>query len=211
MEKIKVLLIDDHHTLMVGTETVLSIASQIMVVGDVNFQTVDQKLITEKAPDLVIVHFNGNEKQVLELIKLFTKEMPVLPVVLLSTHDDFNSISAMLKAGVKGYLLKNVKKTELQRAISKVKHGETYIQSAIAGKFINGYQKENHVTAINNLSPREIEVIRLIAKEYTSADIGKMLFISEHTVETHRKNIWRKTGVKSIVGLLNFAHEHQLI
>lgn len=151
------------------------------------------------------------EKIGADLTKLIKREFPKIKVIVLSMQDDFINISKMIKSGATGYLLKNVKFQELHKAINKVMLGETYIQNSITAKFINGYQRENHTEEVNILSPREIEVIRLIAKEYTSADIGRMLFISEHTVETHRKNIWRKTGVKSIVGLLNFAHEHQLI
>jgi len=211
MQKIKVFLVDDAHTLVACVEKVLSKAANIVVAGNATFSAANQKLIQEKAPDIAIINLSSNEQRGTELLGLITKEFPALRVIVLSAQDDFTSISAMLKAGINGCLLADVKPTELHKAISKVMQNETYIQGTIAGKFINGYQKENHVTAINNLSPREIEVIRLIAKEYTSADIGKMLFISEHTVETHRKNIWRKTGVKSIVGLLNFAREHQLI
>lgn len=211
MQKIKVFLVDDAHILVACIEKVLSKTANIVVAGITTFQMANQKLIQEKAPNIILINLSSNEKMGTALLGIITKEFPSLKVIVLSAQDDFISISAMLKAGIKGCLLADVKHTELHKAINKVMHDETYIQRAIAGKFINGYQKENHVTAINNLSPREIEVIRLIAKEYTSADIGKMLFISEHTVETHRKNIWRKTGVKSIVGLLNFAREHQLI
>lgn len=211
MQKIKVFLVDDAHTLVACIEKVLSKTTNIVVAGITTFGMANQKLIQEKAPNIILINLSSNEKMGIALLGIITKEFPALKVIVLSAQDDFISISAMLKAGIKGCLLADVKHTELHKAINKVMHDETYIQRAIAGKFINGYQKENHVTAINNLSPREIEVIRLIAKEYTSADIGKMLFISEHTVETHRKNIWRKTGVKSIVGLLNFAREHQLI
>jgi len=211
MHKIQVFLVDDSHTLVGCIEKVLNKATNIAVTGNATFTTINQKTIQDKLPDIALVNFSSNEQGGSELLGMINKEFPALKVIVLSAYDDFNSISAMLKAGIKGYLLTDVKHTELHKAINKVMHDETYIQSTVARKFINGYQKENHITAINNLSPREVEIIRLIAKEYTSADIGKMLFISEHTVETHRKNIWRKTGVKSIVGLLNFAHEQQLI
>lgn len=116
----------------------------------------------------------------------------------------------MLKAGASGYLLKNVKNAELHKAIVTVMEGGSYIQDSIASKLKNVTQN-THQHQINNLSAREIEIIRLISKEHTSAEIGRMLFISEHTVETHRKNIWRKTGVKSTIGLLNFAKDHHLL
>lgn len=211
MEKIKVFLIHDYDTLTDNVESILSESESVVVVGEANSAVLAVKLIRTKTPDIVIVDVSNCEKAGADLTKLTKREFPKIKVIVLSMQDDFINISKMIKSGANGYLLKNVKFHELHKAINKVMLGETYIQNSITAKFINGYQRENHTEEANVLSPREVEIIRLIAKEYTSADIGKMLFISEHTVETHRKNIWRKTGVKSIVGLLNFAHEHQLI
>ena len=211
MEKIKVFLIHDYDALMDNVEAMLSDSESIVVVGEANSTALALQLIRTKTPDIVLTDVSVSEKVGADLTKLIKREFPKVKVIVLSMQDDFINISKMIKSGANGYLLKNVKFHELHKAINKVILGETYIQNSITAKFINGYQRENHTEEANVLSPREVEIIRLIAKEYTSADIGRMLFISEHTVETHRKNIWRKTGVKSIVGLLNFAHEHQLI
>jgi len=211
MEKIKVFLIHDYDVLTGNVESVLSDLESVIVVGKANSAALTEQLIRAKMPDIVVADVSVCEKVGADLTKLIKREFPKIKVIVLSMQDDFINISKMIKSGATGYLLKNVKLHELNKAINKVMLGETYIQNSITAKFINGYQRENHTEEVNVLSPREVEIIRLIAKEYTSADIGKMLFISEHTVETHRKNIWRKTGVKSIVGLLNFAHEHQLI
>jgi len=210
MEKIKVFLYSDD-VMMGNVEGILIGSQSIFRVGKANSAALAEELIRIKKPDIVIADVSVCEKTGAGLTRLIKREFPKVKVIVLSHQDDFNHISTMIKSGATGYLLKNVKSQELHKAIIKVMQGETYIQSSITAKFINGYQRENHIEEVNILSPREIEIIRLIAKEYTSADIGRMLFISEHTVETHRKNIWRKTGVKSIVGLLNFAHEHQLI
>jgi len=211
MEKIKVFLIHDYDALMDNVESILSDSESIVVVGEADSAALAVQLIRTKTPDIVLADVSVSEKVGADLTKLIKREFPKIKVIVLSMQDDFINISKMIKSGANGYLLKNVKFHELHKAVNKVMLGETYIQNSITAKFINGYQRENHTREANILSPREVEIIRLIAKEYTSADIGKMLFISEHTVETHRKNIWRKTGVKSIVGLLNFAHEHQLI
>jgi DNA-binding NarL/FixJ family response regulator len=211
MEKIKVFLISDCNVLMDSVEAAFNDSESIMIVGKASSAALAEPLIRIKMPDIVVADVSVYEKLGADLIKLIKKEFPKIKVIGLSIYDDFINISAMIKSGATGYLLKNVKCHELNKAINKVMHGETYIQNSITAEFINGYQRENHIEEVHILSPREVEIIRLIAKEYTSADISKMLFISEHTVETHRKNIWRKTGVKSIVGLLNFAYEHQLI
>jgi len=211
MEKIKVFLINDCNKLIDGVETALNDSESIMIVGKASSAAVVEPLIRAQLPDIVLADISVCEKLGTDLTKLIKREFPKIKVMVLSMRDDFVNISAMIKSGAMGYLLKNVKCHELHKAINKVMQGETYIQNSITAEFINGYQREHHVEEVNILSPREVEIIRLIAKEYTSADISKMLFISEHTVETHRKNIWRKTGVKSIVGLLNFAYGHQLI
>jgi len=211
METIKVFLLNDSDELLGGVELMLSAIEGVIIVGKASSGLVAIQLIRQKLPDVVIVDANLCTKNSTDLIKTLKRAFQKIKIIVLSWEDDFTDISAMIKSGATGYLLKNVKYHELHKAINKVLQSQTYIQHSITAKFINGYQRENHIEELNILSAREIEVIRLIAKEHTSADIGRMLFISEHTVETHRKNIWRKTGVKSIVGLLNFAHEHQLI
>ena len=211
MEKIKVFLFNDDDALMDNVEKILNDSETILFAGKASSIVHAEPLIRAKVPDVIIADISVSGKNGLGLTKFFIRAFPKIKIFVISCQYDFSNISAMIKSGATGYLLKNVKSQELHKAVNKVMHGETYIQNSITAKFINGYQRENHIEEVNILSPREIEIIRLIAKEYTSADIGRMLFISEHTVETHRKNIWRKTGVKSIVGLLNFAHEHQLI
>ncbi|MGM9477834.1 LuxR C-terminal-related transcriptional regulator [Pedobacter sp. GSP4] len=209
MEKIKVFLVYGYDTLMNRIEALLNETESVVLVGKTNTAEFAELLIRSKNPHIVMIDVSAEEQLGAALTKQIKSWFPEVKVMVFSKLDDFIHISAMVKSGVTGYLLKNVKSHELHKAIDKVMCGETYIQNAITAKVING--KEKHTDEVNILSPREVEIIRLIAKEYTSAAIGKMLFISEHTVETHRKNIWRKTGVKSIIGLLNFAYEHQLI
>ncbi|WP_316808414.1 response regulator transcription factor [Pedobacter agri] len=210
MKKVKVFLVDDHDILMDGIEAILKDADNLVVVGKANSVDKAQELMKNNIPDLILTDISLGEKSGLDLTKYVKKEYPQTKVMVLSMHDDFLNMTNMLKAGASGYLLKNVKNAELHKAIVTVMEGGSYIQDSIASKLKNISQNGNQ-HQINNLSAREIEIIRLIAKEHTSAEIGKILFISEHTVETHRKNIWRKTGVKSTIGLLNFANDHNLL
>ncbi|MDQ1141450.1 response regulator transcription factor [Pedobacter agri] len=210
MKKIKVFLVDDHDILMDGIEAILKDVANLVVVGKANSVDTAQELIKISVPDLILTDISLGEKSGLDLTKYVKKEYPQIKVMVLSMHDDILNMTNMLKAGASGYLLKNVKNAELHKAIVTVMEGGSYIQDSIASKLKNVSQS-THQHQINNLSAREIEIIRLISKEHTSAEIGKMLFISEHTVETHRKNIWRKTGVKSTIGLLNFAKDHHLL
>ncbi|WP_316768906.1 response regulator transcription factor [Pedobacter frigiditerrae] len=211
MEKVKVFLVDDHDILMDGIEAILKDADDIVVVGKANSVEMAEQYIKVKQPDVVLTDISMGKKSGLDLTKFLQQHYPKIKVVILSMHDDYFNISTLIKAGASGYLLKNVKNEELHKAIAKVMNNETYIQQSIASKFVNGYVRDSQTEKINNLSPREIEIIRLIVEENTTIEISKRLFISEHTVETHRKNIWRKTGAKSIIGLINYAKEHQLI
>jgi DNA-binding NarL/FixJ family response regulator len=211
LEKIKVFLVDDHDILMDGIEAILQQTSDFVVVGKANSAEMAEQYIKVKQPHVVLTDISMGKKSGLDLTKFLKGAFPQIKVIVLSMHDDHFNISNLIKAGASGYLLKNVKNEELHTAIFKVMNDETYIQQSIAAKFINGYVKESDSEKVNKLSPREIEIIKLIAEENTTAAISKMLFISEHTVETHRKNIWRKTGAKSIIGLINYARIHQLM
>ncbi|RZK55116.1 MAG: response regulator transcription factor [Pedobacter sp.] len=211
MEKIKVFLVDDHDILMDGIEAILKDADDIVVVGKANSVEMAEQYIKVKQPEVVLTDISMGKKSGLDLTKFLQQHYPKIKIIILSMHDDYFNISSLIKAGASGYLLKNIKNEELHKAIAKVMNNETYIQQSIASKFVNGYVRDSQTEKINNLSPREIEIIRLIVEENTTIEISKRLFISEHTVETHRKNIWRKTGAKSIIGLINYAKQHQLI
>jgi len=211
MQKIKVFLVDDHDILLDGVEAILKDVENIAVIGKANSVEMAEKLLKTNLPDLVLTDISLGEKSGLDLTKYIKKEYPHIKIIVLSMHDDFLNITNMIRAGASGYLLKNVRNDELHGAIAKVMSGGTYIQDSIATKVNHVFNNNKQNEKANNLSPREIEIIKLIAKEHTSAEIGRILFISEHTVETHRKNIWRKTGVKSTIGLLNFAKDHDLL
>jgi DNA-binding NarL/FixJ family response regulator len=113
-------------------------------------------------------------------------------------------------ADISGYVLKNIGKKELVAAIEKIAGGGIYFSEAVLEELIKtaDRKKQNEEA---HLSGRETEIIRLIEKEYSNKKIAETLFISERTVETHRKNIFRKTGTNSVIGLVKYAYEHRLI
>ena len=113
-------------------------------------------------------------------------------------------------ADISGYVLKNIGKNELVTAIEKIAGGGIYFSEAVLEelKKISERKKENEQA---HLTDREVEIIRLIEKEYSNKQIAETLFISERTVETHRKNIFRKTETNSVIGLVKYAYEHRLI
>lgn len=210
-KKIKIILVDDHDILMDGIASILNEAPGMQVVGKASSVAVALDRIRQAEPELVMTDISMGAVSGIELTKQVVQEFPLVKVMVLSMHDHIQYISAALEAGALGYLLKNVKQEELVVAIRTVLEGRRYIQQSLAGAYVRGLQQQKAMEKQSVLSSREIEIVRLIAQELTSTEISRKLFISEHTVETHRKNIARKTGVKTVVGLLNYAREHGLI
>ena len=141
----------------------------------------------------------------IELAKELKNKASHLKIIFLTTHKEASVITKAIKANPDGYLLKNTDKIELKTAIRKVLEGNKYFNKQI----------ENIIYAANtntiNLSKREKEVLILIAEEKTTSEIAKLLFVSINTIETHRKNLIRKTESKNVVGLIKYAINNNLL
>ena len=210
---INVFLVDDHDILLDGIAAILkeSASELITVVGRANTAEMAEQYIKANKPDVVITDISMPGRSGAELTILLKKKYSELKIIALSMHSEANYITAMLNAGASGYLLKTVKNDELITAICAIHKGETYIQQSLARGFTNHQHHSNTSEKAKMLSPREIEIIKLIAQDMTTADISKKLYLSVYTVETHRKNIWRKTGVKSLMGLINYAKANEIL
>lgn len=192
-----------------GLKALLGDETHISIVGESNLPKKALKEITEYRPDIVLTDINMPDLDGIELTKEVKKFNPDTKVIALSMFGERETISEMLKAGVSGYILKNTGKTELLTAIDKVANGHTYFSDEVNAE-MNKTSERIGAQEIT-LSLREIEVIELIAKEYTNAKIAEALFISERTVETHRKNIFRKTDTKGVIGLLKYCVNKRII
>jgi two-component system nitrate/nitrite response regulator NarL len=206
---LKIYIVDDHQMLIDGLKALLSDEKHISIVGENTLPKVAAKEIIDYRPDIVLTDINMPEMDGIELTKEIKKTNPDTKVIALSMFGERETISDMLKAGVSAYILKNTGKQELLNAIEKVSNGGTFFSDEVSAEMMK-------VSPISNnkeitLSLREIEVIELIAKEFTNAKIAEALFISERTVETHRKNIFRKTDTKSVIGLLKYCVERKII
>lgn len=209
MSEINIYIVDDHQMLIDGLKALLSGETHISVIGQNTLPKLAAKEIAELRPDIVLTDINMPEMDGIELTKEIKKINPDIKVIALSMFGERETISDMLKAGVSAYILKNTGKQELLNAIDKVSNGGTFFSDEVSDEMskasVTGLSKE--IT----LSLREIEVVELIAKEYTNAKIADALFISERTVETHRKNIFRKTDTKSVIGLLKYCVDKRII
>ena len=208
LDKIRIILADDHHILIDGIESILNEAPQLQVVGKASSANEAEALVKKLQADLLLTDISMGAVSGLDLTKRVLQQFPLTRIIVLTMHDDAQHITEMLQAGALGYLLKNVKQAELFTAIEQVMQGQQYIQQSLAAEYHRFIQQKKQNKKNIQLTPREIEIIKLIAQEMTTAQISRQLFLSEHTVETHRKNIVRKTSAKTVIGIVNYAREN---
>lgn len=204
----KIFLTDDHAILLGGLIKILSVEDDLEVVGSAGTvrETLDE--LTQKNVDLLITDYNLPDDDGLTLIRRVKQKYSDLKIIVLSMHDEAHLIKEILKEGVDGYILKKDSHEELVSAVRAVKNGKVYLSSDVNSLLMKGL---NGVEEQRLLTDREREILKLIAKEFTNKQMAEELFISERTVETHRKNIFRKTGTNNLVGLIKFAYANNLI
>ena len=216
MAPIQLLIADDHQMLLDGIKALLRDAENIAVVGEASNGS-DVIAFVEKQPvDVILMDINMPVMNGIETTAYIAKHFPAIRVIALTMHSERSFISRILKAGAAGYVLKNTGKQELLSAIQRVAAGETYFSNEVASLMMEQYMPQSSPRrtgsepSIHELTKREIEILRLIAQELTNNEIAERLFISTYTVETHRKNLIRKIGVKNTAGLVKFALQQGL-
>ena len=203
----KLFIVDDHQMVVDGLRSLLNNEAQYQVVGFSNRPLEVIKLLEETPADILLTDINMPEMSGVELTRLVKKQFPTVKILALSMFGDYQVIKEMIDAGISGYILKNTGKHELLEALSRILSGHTYFSEEVTQELMKS--REN--VSSGCLTNREIEIIRLIEKELSNKQIADKLFISERTVETHRKNIFRKTCTQSLVGLIKYAYEHKII
>ena len=213
---INVALVDDHKIILDGISSILSDEENINIIGVCNNALELINMLYKKKADIILADINMPGMTGIEMTEKIRKTFPEVKVIALSMHNEPSLISKMIKAGAKGYVLKSSDGEELIKAINDVATGETFLSSDVKDIISKSvFHADDHLGRLSKdivrLTPRESEVLSLIAKEHTNVEIANKLFISERTVETHRKNIFTKTKTKSLVGLIKYAMENKLI
>lgn len=208
MEKVKVFLVDDHAILMDGVRSLLNNTEEYEVVSTASTAEDALKYLQNEPVDILISDYSLPGMDGLGLVKVMQRIKPEVKILIMSMHDEAHLVKEILKEGIKGYLLKKDSQKELIAALDQIRAGRTYLSNEINTLLIQNLQNPDEGKL---LTEREREILKLIAKEYTNKDIAEELFISERTVETHRKNIFRKTKTNSLVGLIKFAYANNLV
>lgn len=204
----KILLVDDHRILLDGLKFLIESQPEISQV-DTAF-TVEEALerINNEIPDLIISDISIPEIGGIALAKKVKSKSPCTKLIFLSMHEEPYRVKEALATGAEGYVLKKAAHEELLKALREVADGGMYFSAEIQKILI---QRMRFPEDERILTDREKEVLTLIFDEFSNKEIGEKLFISERTVETHRKNIYQKTKTNTLVGLLKFALENNLV
>jgi DNA-binding NarL/FixJ family response regulator len=204
MTDVTIYIADDHAILVEGLTEILRSHSQLKIIGTASDGEELVKLMNNKRADVVIMDINMPKMNGIQCTEWIKKNHPQTKVIILTMFPEKSYIDQLISAGADGCLLKSRGSKDLLEAIERVINSKSYFDT------IRDFaEPASH--PVYNLSEREIEIVKLIVNGLTSADIADKLFLSEHTVKTHRKNIFRKTGINSISQLTSFAINNQIV
>jgi DNA-binding NarL/FixJ family response regulator len=203
MGQIKIAIIDDHDLFREGIRLVVGQIENFEVIFDTSNGNIFLEFLQNNIPDVVLMDISMPIIDGVETTRKAIELRPSLNVIALSMFSDFTHYTQMINAGVKGFILKKSNKFELQQAINAVFSGGNYFGQEILQKM--AFQSVHFSAGSNQLTPRELDIINLVCKGFTSHEISDKLFISLKTVEVHRTNIFRKTDVRNIGELIVWA------
>jgi len=206
---LKIVIADDHTLMRAGLRSLLERDLHYTVVGEADNGRAAFEQVMTLDPDLVIMDIGMPELNGIEATRQIIERSPYIKVIALSIHADVDYVVEMLKAGAKGYLLKDSALEELQQAIRSVVDGQTYLARRLATQVYDDYVRrvgpQRHTTAYDLLSARDREIIQLLAEGYTSKEIAERLGLAVSSVETYRSQIMAKLNLHSIAALTKYA------
>ncbi len=205
-KQVKIVLIDDHQLVIDGVSSMLTEAGY-NIVGTALDVDMGKTVISDNEPDIVICDVNMPNQRGTEIIRWLKEQKPWVKIIVLSMCDDRSTVSELVSLGVNAYLLKSVSIDDFKTAIEKILAGRFHISEEVADVLM---AKVDGELSRKLLTKREEEVVRLMLNELSNKEIADKLFISERTVEAHRRNIYRKTSTSSIVGLMKWALENNI-
>jgi len=213
--KISVLVADDHAIIREGLRVMLGSQPDMEVVGTASNGYEAIQFVDQNEPDVVVIDISMPELNGIEAISRMLPYHPNIKIIVLSIHETKPYVYRTLKAGAKGYLIKETAGLEVVDAVRAVQRGERYLSQRIADLLteISFRQLETsmEVNPLDALSPREREILQLVAEGRTSQEIGERLSISSKTVDTYRSRLMHKIGVEDMAGLVKFAIQHGVI
>ena len=227
---IRVLLADDHDILRQGLKMLLSLQQEIQIVGEARTGREAVEIVRNLRPDVIVMDITMPDMDGLEACKLIRSQYPATQVLMLTMHESEEYFLQALRSGAAGYLVKKAAPTEVHMAIHTIAHGGAFLYPGLAKALIRAYvtdssspttdrasldqdraKASNLAQELRVLTPREVEVLRLVAEGRTNQQIADQLVLSIKTVQAHRANVMEKLGLHDITQLVRFAVRHGLI
>ncbi len=196
-EKIRVLLADDHAVVRAGIRQFLEQDARIEVVAEAEDGLQAQQLIAELQPDVAVLDIQMPQASGIEVARWIRRHQRQVGILMLTAYDDDPYVMAVLQAGANGYVLKTASPAEIVRAVHDVHQGRSALDPAVAAKVLRRISREETQARVQPLTPREMEVLRLVARGHTNKAIALQLHISDRTVQGHLAHIFEKLNAAS--------------
>lgn len=210
---IRILIADDHAVVRSGLRSVLRTDPDLEVVGEASDGAETERLAQERRPDLVLLDITMPPDNGMEIAKRLLEEHPDLGVLFLTIHEDESLLHEALSTGAVGYLIKRAEEAEILQAIHAVSQGDIYVHPAMTRALLRhtAITQHDREQPVEPLTPRELDVLRLLSKGNTNRQTAEILGLSVRTVENHRANLMGKLDLSSRVELVSYAEEHELL
>jgi two-component system response regulator NreC len=209
MRKIRILLADDHQLMRSGLRLLIEQQPDLTVVGEAGDGREVVSLAKSLKPDVVVMDIGMPNLNGIEATHQIIQSHPEIAVVILSMHSDESYVLRVLKAGAKGYLLKDSAEADLIKAVHAVAGGKSFFSPAVSKVLLDDYVRKLKRSGIEDaydlLTPREREILQLIAEGKSNKDVANLLNLSVYTVETHRSNIMEKLHLRGLPELILYA------
>lgn len=209
MRKIRIVLADDHKLMRSGLRVLLEQQTDLTVVGEASDGREAVAMVASQKPDVLVMDIGMPSLNGIEAAAQIVQSHPEISIVMLSMHSDESYVLRALKAGAKGYLLKDSAEADLIRAVHSVAEGKSFFSPAVSKVLLDDYVRKLKRSGTDDpydlLTPREREVLQLVAEGKSNKDIAQLLNLSVYTVETHRSNIMEKLNLHGVPELILYA------
>jgi DNA-binding NarL/FixJ family response regulator len=204
-----IVLVDDHKLVRDGVKTILERGAEFRVVGEAENGSDAVQVCRKSQPDMVLMDIGLPGMNGIEATAELLRHCPGLKVIILSMFDDENSVVGAIRSGARAFVLKKASSSELLDALRTVARGGSYLSSQVSDRLLSRIQRGDLETRdrspLESLSPRELQVLRLVADGKTSKDIAALLDLGLQTVRSYRKTMMKKLGVNNVAGLTQLA------
>lgn len=210
MDIVKVIIVDDHIIFRKGLHTILNELDYVKVMGEASNGNELLDLLKKQTPDIIFMDIKMPVMDGIEATKKAISKYPDLKIIALTMFEEISYFNEMIDAGASGFLLKKTTTEELEKAVSLVLNDESYFSEEFMNS-VNKYMKPRQKESTIKLSEREQEVLELICKGFSNAEISRFLGLSSRTIDGHRAKLLEKTGAKNAPNLVMFALKNGLV